>query len=304
MNEGRNTYYRIQKALDEQLAPYKYELVRVEEPDSSKDFAQQTLWKNAKERYAVRLTWASDGQSFIIEESSYLHSVEPDSWTEIGRVDFEPEKAAEGYENETVQAALNLILKNPPKPKKAFVSRAKLTNRLLTDLVLRYGGLMMFMKIFDQADTFLQSSYFLLFSARMADMMDMEIQKFFSQEIILMALNIALSLFLIFKAEVISKRLVRHEIEIEWKLTVKALANLILVTTGVFWLCYSLFFIADLVGYSVKYAGGLIEEEMFDFKRFDFLRNIVRVAVAIWFITRSDKISAFIERRIGNRQSI
>jgi hypothetical protein len=69
--------------------------------------SRYTVWKNEREKFALRLTWDGKESWFILEESSFEESQEPTSWTDLIIVRFDRNIDNSQYFTEIIDAVIN-----------------------------------------------------------------------------------------------------------------------------------------------------------------------------------------------------
>lgn len=121
-----------------------------------------------------------------------------------------------------------------------------MTNRNITALAIRIGAFMLFIKIFDQFGTYFFSLYLLAVVRLTETTLNPAINKFYFNGTILMFANFIVSSFLFIKAEWVASKLIKNDTDLFIGLTVEQLIRVIVLTTGVIWLGYSIIQLPDL----------------------------------------------------------
>ena len=116
-----------------------------------------------------------------------------------------------------------------------------MTNRTLTSIVLRLAGLLLFMKIFDHFGSYFLSLYMTSVIPIFEEQLHQPLNKFYYNGTFLIISNIIISFLLLFKAEAISKRLIKNDSEIQIQLTKEDLIKSVVLIIGITWVAQTIY---------------------------------------------------------------
>jgi hypothetical protein len=173
-----------------------------------------------------------------------------------------------------------------------------MTNRTLTALAIRFAALLLFMKIFDHFGAYFFSAAAASAIAFARENLNTAFNKFFYQGIFLLIANTVIFLFLFFKAEWISTKLIKQDKDIAVNLTPEKIIASIILSTGLLWLASAIFQLPDAFEY-VQWAIGELNHEEY-IRKFDFgpAYFIMKTILALLFIFKVDKITRFASNRM------
>lgn len=173
-----------------------------------------------------------------------------------------------------------------------------------TDLIiisLRLSGLFLFMKIFDNFSAYLMSVYFTAVIPSLEKFLDTPIEKFYYTGFILIILNIIVSYFLIFKAEWITKKLIKREIQFKINLNSLELIKISFLFVGIIWISSSLLMFYDFIQYlNLKFNITDIDSTT-KLGKFNIFNFILQITFGLILIIKNSKISNFFNNRIINQ---
>ncbi len=178
-----------------------------------------------------------------------------------------------------------------------------MTNRTLTAVILRYAGLLLFLKIFDHFGSYFMTVYFTAIIPFFEESFHSDFNKFFYNGTFLLISNVVISFLLVFRAERLSKFMVKEETEIKVDLNPENLIKVILITTGLLWLASSIYLLPDLIEYTrVMYSrlNNIDIESDVDFSPFKY---IIQLILGLLFIFRIGKISKYLMKRIEKKNA-
>jgi len=173
-----------------------------------------------------------------------------------------------------------------------------MTNRTLTSLILRFAGLLLFMKIFDHFGTYFISLYMTAIIPIFEEHLDAPFNKYYYNGTFLTIANIVISFFLVFKAELISKWLIKNDTEINIQLTKEDLMKSTLQIIGIIWIAQSIYLLPEGVQFVLQFIDWLSGAEMVDIPTFALMSYLLKTVIALLFIFRVNKISNFFNRKI------
>lgn len=172
-----------------------------------------------------------------------------------------------------------------------------MTNRTLTSLVLRFAGLLLFIKIFDHFGSYFLSLYMTAIIPIFEEQLNEPMNNFYFNGTFLTIANIVVSFFLVFKAELISKWLIKNDSEISIQLTKEDLIKSILVITGIIWIAKSLFLLPDSIEYVIQLTRKLSGNESTDVPDFSIATYLIKTGFGVLFIFRVNKISNYLIKK-------
>lgn len=173
-----------------------------------------------------------------------------------------------------------------------------MTNQTLTSLILRIAGIYSFTKIFDYFGTYFVSLYGTAILTTVNKNLNDPVTNFYLTGTFLIFANIIVSLLLFIKADWISKKLTKKEIEIKTELNAKSLTKVILLTVGVIWLAKLIYQIPYLFDHCAKLISKLNENKKIEFFDLDFISYFLRTILTFIIIFRIEKISNWILKKI------
>lgn len=173
-----------------------------------------------------------------------------------------------------------------------------MTNKTLTALTIRVAGFYLFTKIFDHFGSYFFSIYLTATMARFDSLLVEPVDKIYFTGTFLTLANIALSIFLIVKADWISNKLIKTDSEIKTELTPNSLVKVILISVSVIWLAMTIYLLPDFIEYSIELVNRIRGHEVFSVSRFSPAKYLLRLAVAVYIILRIEKISNWITLKI------
>jgi hypothetical protein len=124
------------------------------------------------------------------------------------------------------------------------------------------------------------------------------INKFYSTSIGIIILNIVVSSFLIIKADWISQKLIKKDIEIKTELNAESLVKVILLTVAVLWFANLIYLFPDFVEYSYKSISNLTSGKNLELPDFKFSAYILKIILTLIIIFRTEKISNWIIKKV------
>ncbi|MEO9502057.1 hypothetical protein [Nonlabens ulvanivorans] len=172
-----------------------------------------------------------------------------------------------------------------------------MTHRSLLTIVLRIAGIFLFTKIFDHFG----SHIFSIWSISAMDILDKTVEamdRFYFSNLFLLVVNILVSFILIIKAEWIAKKLVKTEESISIDLNVKSLTKVILLTTSIIWIARAVYFLPQAIRYCIAVYEKTMDMPNAVFYDFEMATYIFKLALAIIFFLRIDKITNWITKKI------
>jgi hypothetical protein len=173
-----------------------------------------------------------------------------------------------------------------------------MTTTTLTSIVLRFAGLLLFMKIFDHFGSYFISVYLAASFAKYDPQLEESISLFYFNGTYLVITNIVISSFLLFKADWLAKILVKRDETINLNFTPDNLIRVILLTTGTVWLATSIYQLPDLLSYGNQFILKLQGNPDIELPDFSLAKFILRTLIAVGFILGIDKISSYLENKV------
>ncbi|WP_232782597.1 hypothetical protein [Olleya sp. 1-3] len=173
-----------------------------------------------------------------------------------------------------------------------------MTNRVLTALTIRIAGIYLFTKIFDHFGSYFFSVFNVASLSRFDELLNEPIEKFYITGIFLTIANIAVSFFLFLKADWISNKLIKTDIEIKTELNAESLTKVILLTVGIIWLAKLIYLIPDLIEYCSIFISMLSGNEEIELPDFAIANYILKTILTLIIIFRIEKISNWIIKKI------
>jgi hypothetical protein len=173
-----------------------------------------------------------------------------------------------------------------------------MTTRTLTSIVLRFAGLLLFMKIFDHFGSYFISVYLAASFAKYDPQLEESISLFYFNGTYLVIANVVISSFLLFKADWLARKLVKRDETINLNFTPDNLIRVILLTTGTVWLATSIYQLPDLLSYGNKFILKLQGSPDVKLPDFSLAEYILRTLISISFIFGIDKISNYLESKV------
>ncbi|HEU4716630.1 MAG TPA: hypothetical protein VFU15_02305 [Bacteroidia bacterium] len=177
-----------------------------------------------------------------------------------------------------------------------------MTNRTLTALAIRFAALLLFMKIFDQFGFYFLSIYYTALMPVLENQLHTSLDKFYYNGTFLLLGNFLISGILFFKAEWVSSKLIKVDSDITIGLTPEKLIRVILLTTGITWLAYSVYLLPDLYDYiqmMIAKANHLGFAKKVDFSPIYY---ILKTTIAFLFVFRVEKISSYLEKKMNRSE--
>ena len=173
-----------------------------------------------------------------------------------------------------------------------------MTNRKLTALILRISGIFLFTKIFDHFGFYILSVYMTTLLEKFEDVLNEPMSKYYGSSVGLIILNIIVSLFLIIKADWISKMIIKKDTEIKSEINVESLTKVILLTIGVLWFANLIYLFPDFVEYTYKSVLNLSYGKNLELPDFKFSAYILKIILTLIIIFQTEKISDWIIKKI------
>jgi hypothetical protein len=106
MRPEKEIFDVMESGLSKILAKDNYKLAETEFHEGTFG-SRYSVWKNDKEKYAVRLTWDGKESWFIVEESPFGESDNPISWADNVIVPFDRNVKDEQYFREIIDSVIN-----------------------------------------------------------------------------------------------------------------------------------------------------------------------------------------------------
>lgn len=173
-----------------------------------------------------------------------------------------------------------------------------MTNRTLTSLVLRFAGLLLFIKIFDYFGTYFLSVYMTAIVPIFEEHLNEPLNKFYFNGTFLTIANILVSLFLILKSELISKWLIKNDSEISIQLTREDLMKSILLIIGTIWIAKSVYLLPDGIDYVIQLTKKFSGNENIDLPDFSLATYLIKTGIGLLFLFRVNKIYNYLNKKI------
>ena len=170
-------------------------------------------------------------------------------------------------------------------------------NRTLTSLALRFAGLLLFLKIFDHFGSYFLSLYMTSVIPIFEEQLNEPMNKFYFNGTFLMIANVIVSFFLVFKAELISKWLIKNDSEISIQLTKEDFIKSILVIIGVIWIAKSVYLLPDGIEYVIQLTRKLSGNENINVPDFSVPAYLIKTGLGLLFIFRVNKISNYLNKK-------
>lgn len=172
-----------------------------------------------------------------------------------------------------------------------------MTNRTLTSIVLRLAGLLLFMKIFDHFGSYFLSLYMTSVIPIFEEQLHQPLNKFYYNGTFLIISNIIISFLLLFKAEAISKRLIKNDSEIQIQLTKEDLIKSVVLIIGITWVAQTIYLFADALDYTIQLVKKLNGNETVELSNFPIIKYILKGIIAVMFIFKVQKISNYLMKK-------
>lgn len=173
-----------------------------------------------------------------------------------------------------------------------------MTNRILTALSIRIGGIFLFIKIFDHFGSYFFSIYSTAMFATFDEQLVGPIDKFYFTGTFMTIANILISLLLFLKADWIAKRLIKTDKEILMQLNANSLSKVILMTVGIVWLAQSIYLIPDFMDYWIELYAKLNGNDQAKVPNISVAKYILRLLISLILIFRIEKVSSWITKRV------
>jgi len=177
-----------------------------------------------------------------------------------------------------------------------------MTNRVLTTLAIRFAALLLFMKLFEQFNSYFISIYYTVIIPFYEKALNTSLENLAYSGTSLLLINLVVSSFLFFKAEWVASKLIKQDSDIHIELTPHKLIRVILLTTGTIWLATSVYLLPDLYDFILKMIALANDEKLDDKVEFSPIYYVLKTSIALLFVFRVDKISSYLEKRLEPKE--
>lgn len=164
--------------------------------------------------------------------------------------------------------------------------------------MLRIAGLLLFMKIFDYFGSYFISVYMMASIPIFEEQLNEPMDKFYFNGTFMTIANIIVSFFLVFKAELISKYLIKNDSDISIQLTKEELMKSILLIIGITWIAQFIYLLPDGIDYIMQLTQKLSGNKNIEVPDFSFTGYLIKTGLGLLFIFRVNNIINYLNQKI------